>query len=468
MIEKAIRVLVTALAMIVMPFNATAEFAEKQKLLASDGGYQDAFGRSVSISGETIVVGQYQSSQVAGYNPDAGSAYVFTRDPATGVWTEQQKLLNPNNFFPVDDFFASSVSISGDIIVIGAYGTYRDGGDGGAAYVYNRDSTTGVWTLQQELAPSDGLGGDRFGRSVYISGETIVVGADGSDDSAQDAGSAYVFIRDPATGAWFEQQKLIASDGAYRDNFGRSVSISDDTILVGAHRDDDFAENSGSAYVFVRDSGTGFWREQQKLVRADGLSTEYFGWSVSISGDTAAISAVNGKRSFYGVYFEYGLVYMFGREANTGLWILVQTLTGSDSDVLDRFGQSVSIEGDTVVVGAVSHGDNSSGSAYVFVRDKDTGRWNEQQELISSDGLSHDRFGESVAISARNIVVGAYGKDHFATDQGSAYVFESTTPAPIHQIQDIIIDFGAIGLWARIADSYWLKLSTSFHKYDDI
>ena len=138
---------------------------------------------------------------------------------------------------------------------------------------------------RQKLTALDGAEHDYFGNSVSISGDYAVVGASGNDDEGSDSGSAYVFVRNGAT--WSEQQKLTASDGASYDQFGRSVSISGDTAIVGASGDD----NEGSAYVFVRNETTLTWSQQQKLTASDGAVGDQFGKSVSISGDTAIIGA---------------------------------------------------------------------------------------------------------------------------------------------------------------------------------
>ncbi len=143
----------------------------------------------------------------------------------------------------------------------------------GSAYVYVRSN--GVWSEQQKLTASDGAGEDWFGSSVSISDNTAVIGAHTEyTDDTNPPGSAYVYVR--SNGVWSEQQKLTASDGAGRDNFGSSVSISGDTAVIGAYLDDDNGSSSGSAYVYVRSNGV--WSEQQKLTASDGAEDDYFGY----------------------------------------------------------------------------------------------------------------------------------------------------------------------------------------------
>ncbi|MCP4545787.1 MAG: DUF11 domain-containing protein [bacterium] len=314
------------------------------------------------------------------------------------------------------DRFGNSVGISGDTIVVGASRDDDAGAWSGSAYVFVRSSTT--WTEQQKLTASDAAAGDEFGHSVRISGDTIVIGALYDDDVGSDSGSAYVFVRNGTT--WTEQQKLTASDAAADDRFGNSVGISGDTVVVGAYLDDDAGIDSGSAYVFVRSGTT--WTEQQKLTASDAAADDLFGESVGISGDTIVLGAPHdddaGSIS--------GSTYVFVRSGTT--WTEQQKLTASDAAADDLFGQSVGISGDTVVVGADRDDDagSDSGSAYVFVRSGPT--WTEQQKLTASDAAADDRFGSLVGISGDTVVVGAYLEDTAGNDSGAAYVFVRSSP----------------------------------------
>ena len=165
--------------------------------------------------------------------------------------------------------------------------------DQGSAYVFVRSG--GVWSQQQKLEASDAAADDRFGFSVAISGETVVVGAPGDDGAAGiDQGSAYVFVR--SGGVWSQQQKLLASDAAADDDFGSSVAISGETVVVGAPWDDDATGfYQGSAYVFVRSGGV--WSQQQKLLASDAAGGDAFGFSVAISGETVVVGADDGQRA---------------------------------------------------------------------------------------------------------------------------------------------------------------------------
>ena len=183
------------------------------------------------------------------------------------------------------DLFGWSVAIDGDTAVIGARNDDDAVGNSGSAYVFTRTGAT--WSPQAKLTASDAAVGDLFGWSVAIDGNTAVIGARNDDDGGSDSGSAYVFTRTGAT--WSQQAKLTASDAASIDFFGYSVAIDGDTAVIGAYADDDGGSNSGSAYVFTRTGET--WSQQAKLTASDAASSDFFGYSVAIDGDTAVIGA---------------------------------------------------------------------------------------------------------------------------------------------------------------------------------
>jgi hypothetical protein len=224
-----------------------------------------------------------------------------------------------------------------------------------------------------------------------------------------------VFVRSGTT--WTEQQKLLASDGASFDDFGYSVSIGEDTIVVGARFDDDAGDLAGSAYVFVRSGTT--WTQQQKLLATDGSKSDVFGCAVSVSGDTAVVGAYGDSSG--GLFT--GSAYVFERLGTT--WVQQQHLFASDHTSFDDFGFSVSISGDVAAIGADranAPGATLAGAAYVFVRSGST--WVEQQKLAAPDAAPEDRFGFSVSVSSSTVLVGAIDDDTpSGTSTGSAHVF---------------------------------------------
>ena len=350
-----------------------------------------------------------------GYN--SGSAYIFKRD---GVgWSQQAKILASDG---ADyDAFGIVVCISGDYAIVGAAYDDDKGNDSGSAYIFKRDGTN--WSQQAKLTASDGAGGDYFGCSVSISGNYAIVGA---------YDSAYIFKRDGTT--WSQQQKLLASDGS--GQFGSSVSVSGDCAIVGAYGDDG---RKGSAYIFKRD-GVG-WSEQAKILASDGAAWDYFGCSVSISGDYAIVGEIYDDDKGDGS----GSAYIFKRDG-VG-WSQQAKILASDGAAGDQFGWSVSISGDYAIVGAAYDDDKgtNSGSAYIFRRDGTS--WIQQAKLTASDGGGGDDFGISVSISGDNAIVGAYADDDEGTNSGSAYIFNKFCPkADLNG--DCKVDFADFAIFA--------------------
>ena len=310
------------------------------------------------------------------------------------------------------DTFGYSVSISGDTALVGAPTDDDGGADSGSTYVFVRNGTT--WTQQAKLTASDAATGDEFGTSVSLDGDTALVGAKRDNAKGVFSGSAYVFVRSGTT--WTQQTKLIADDGGAGDKFGFSVSIDGDTALVGALFGHGNVPSSGSAYVFFRNGTT--WTQQAKLSDPDGAALDLFGQSVSVSGDTALIGAPsdddNGNMNS-------GSSYVYTRSGTS--WTQQAKLIADDAKAGDNLGHSVSLDGDTALIGAKGNDDKgaSSGSAYVFTRSGTT--WSQQAKLIADDGAGFDLFGLSVSIDGDKALVGAISGDGNVTDSGSAYAF---------------------------------------------
>ncbi len=471
--------------------------AQQAYLKASNTGAGDLFGSTVAISGDTMVVGAYgESSNATGVNGNqgddgastAGAAYVFVR--SGGTWTQQAYLKASNA--QAGDVFGWSVAISGDTIVVGAYsedsnatgvnGNQADNSADtpGAAYVFIRNGTT--WTQQAYLKASNTQNSDLFGYFVGISGDTVVVGAPGedsnasgvngnqADDSAGNAGAAYVFVRSGTS--WTQQAYLKASNPDADDYFGFRVALSGNTVVVGAYVEDsnatgvngdqadNSAANSGAAYVFVRSGTT--WTQQAYLKASNAGSGDLFGSSVAISGDTVVVGAYYEASNASGVNGNQannstggaGAAYVFVRSGTT--WTQQAYLKASNPGLYYSFGYSVAVSGDAVVVGAPSEpsgasgvngnqADNSAngaGAAYLFERSGAT--WTQQAYLKASNPQIADSFGRSVAVSGTTVVAGAYGEDSNATGvngsqsnnsaagSGAVYAFNDPVPDTVN------------------------------------
>ncbi|HTA25746.1 MAG TPA: hypothetical protein VK763_19605 [Terriglobales bacterium] len=362
-------------------------------LTASDGVDRADFGISVAIDGNTVVVGAVNGDQ------DLGAAYVFTK-PASG-WTDMTQTAELTaSDAQSGDAVGYGVAISGNTIVVGAHGATVNGNRyQGAAYVFVMPANG--WTNMTQtakLTASDGSSDSDFGVATAINGNTIVVGA----PFPNGVGTAYVFVM--PSGGWTnmtQTAELTASDGTDGEDFGGSVSVSGNVVLVGAS--DGSSQRPGAAYLFVEPSNG--WMnatETAELTASDGAIGDEFGQSVSLSGDTAVVGAPN--HGGVGA----GVVYVFV-ELPSGWVNMTQTagLTVS-RDTQTCFGDSVSIVGQVILAGAQCINE-FKGAAYVFV--KPASGWrnssNYKLKLSIPFSLQTDYFGASVAISGTTGIVGA-------------------------------------------------------------
>lgn len=387
---------------------------EVQKLTASDGEAGDFFGLSAAIAGGVAIFGANWDDHSRLQN--AGSAYVFERD-SLGAWSEVAMLTASDP--GAGDLFGLSVSLSGDTAVAGSRRSDNEVGEPtGAAYVFDRNAGgADAWGQVRKLLANDGEAGDAFGYSVSKSGDTIVVSA--PDHGGNFVGAVYVFERSQGgENAWGQTAKLLPSDSSTSDWFGESVSVSGNTIVVGAPWADASGTNSGAVYVFERDAG-GAWEEVTKLVVPSlGFGDEdEFGSSVAIAGDTIVAGApMDDYRKT-----NDGSAYIFERDqGGAGSWGQLKMLNLGNPQIEDKFGTSVAIYGDEIVIGAIKSG-SRPGNAHLFERNNGgANAWGKIAKISASDATGHDEFGNSVGVWEDSIVVGAW-RDNASTGAGYAY-----------------------------------------------
>jgi hypothetical protein len=438
----------------------------------------DGFGVSTSLSGNTLAIGAPgDDSGGAGGDPadNSGSVYIFVHSPQ-GTWTQQARiaLSNPET----TERFGYSVSLFENTLAVGAYNS----DSAGRVYVFER-SPQGKWTPQARLEASNADPLDEFGFSVSLSGDTLAVGApsedshatgvdgdQGNDDNDVYSGAVYLFTRS-FQGSWRQSAYLKASNTGKDDKFGYSVSLSGDTLAVGARgeaskatgvngdQSDESAPFSGAVYVFTR-SPLGNWSQQAYLKASNTDRGDSFGSSVSLSRDTLAVGAfgesshatgVNGDQTINDYQYALsGAVYVFVRSQNH--WTQQAYLKASNTQFFGNFGHSVSLSGDTLAVGAV--GDSSSatgldgdqtdksahasGAVFVFTRTGNT--WAQQAyvkasntgggQVFGSNSYFGDNFGFSLAVTGDFLAVGAPAEqsngdpaDNSANGSGAVYVY---------------------------------------------
>lgn len=379
----------------------------------------------------TIKVGSTSNAPVAGsirfnattqdfegYNGQEWLSFTSRKDEEWRGGNISEKVSATASDGAADDNFGFSVSISGDYAIVGA--NEKNVGSNinqGKAYILIRSGTS--WSEQAALTASDGAVNDQFGYTVSISGDYAIIGAPGKDLGANtNQGKAYIFKRSGTS--WSQEVALTASDGAAQDNFGHTVSISGDYAIVGApYKNVGNITDQGKTYIFKRSGAT--WNEEAAITSSDGVASDQFGYSVSISGDYAIVGAFLKQ---VGANFNQGKAYIFKRSGTS--WTQEADLVASDGATGDLFGHSVSISDDYALVGAHLKDINSKmnqGKAYIFKR---SGKlWNEEADIVASDASDYDNFGFSVSISDDYIIVGASTKDVGNNNiQGKAYIFK--------------------------------------------
>ncbi len=311
-----------------------------------------------------------------------------------------------------NDRFGTSVGVNADTVVVGAPFASGFGQFTGTAYVYTGTGST--WTEQAALVADDAAVGDRTGWTVDVEGDTIVAGSYGNNAAGVDSGAAYVFSRSGT--AWTQQAKLVPADAATFDGLGYSVAIDGDTAVVASVSDDVVGTDSGSAYVFTRSGTT--WTEQAKLVAGDGAAGDNFGFWLDIDGDTVVVGAPGHDAANA---TNAGAAYVFTRSGTT--WAQQQKLTAPDGTANDQFGHGVTIDGDTIGIGVPFDDDagTDSGSALVFSRSAAT--WTQEAKFRGADTAAGDRFGSAVATNGSVLVVGSPRDGIAGNISGSAYVF---------------------------------------------
>jgi hypothetical protein len=312
------------------------------------------------------------------------------------------------------DYFGYSVSIDGDYAVVGAKYVDDPEVEVGAAYIFRR---TGIktWDTGTKVMASDAVQIDNFGWSVAISGDYVIVGAPYKNEQR---GAAYIFHR-TGPNTWDTGTKITSTDGSeVNDRFGYRVAISDDYAIAGAPLKDG---GQGAAYIFHR-TGPNTWDTGTKITAADKADGDNFGYSVAISGDYAIVGAYHED----GAGSNRGAAYIFHR-TDTNTWDAGTKITATDPENLDYFGYSVAISGDYAIAGA--HQEDGAGSdrgaAYIFHR-TDTNTWDTGIKIKATDAADDDAFGCSVSIYGDYALVGARYNDGSGDIRGAAYKFQRT------------------------------------------
>ncbi len=381
------------------------------------------FGYSVAISDQYAVAGA--PGDVPNGN-DAGHAAIINFDDGSSFSFD-------GNDTTTGDWFGFAVDIDANIVVVSAIG---DNSETGSVYLFQCNDTN--YNEITKFSAPDSAAGDWFGYSLAIDANNIIVGAVGNDQGASNAGAAYIF-----NAAEQSLRKLTAFDAAENDKFGYAVDISGDYAIIGATRDDDNGSSSGSVYIYKR-SGLE-WLHQIKITTSEAAPDDWFGYSVAIDGEYAAVGAIYDDNA----NSNSGAVYILKRTDD--VWALHSTILAFDGAALDRFGYSVSIDGDLCVISAVRDDDSANDAGSIYLYKYDGVNWAYQNKFTADDADDSDYLGHSVRINNGNIITGAIGDDDNGDKAGSVYLFDLCPEADMNG--DCVVDYNDLALLA----SNWLK-----------
>lgn len=421
-------------------------FVEDEKITPETRAEKDQFGSSVCFENGQLFVGAIGEKEDADEaNPLEGAGAVFVYERQSDEWGNVQKLIADDR--EAGDKFGFDIDVSGDYLVIGADNqTKNSSGEApltsaGAAYIFKKN-TSGQWEQIQKIVPSDRAENDRFGASVAIDGNYMVVGAPSKNNSQ---GAAYVFEKN-ASDEW-KEAAILTSMKSFYPTYGRDVDISGDRIIVGSPSqiysttDPVYHYNfAGMAFIYERD-GSGNWNEVHKTSSSDVVELDHFATSVALSGDFALVGTPDkktdedGKNSLGAA----GAVYVLHRD-NEGNWKETQKITPQDRAENDQFGSSVSLSGNTGVIGSWwddHDADNKntmdkSGSAYIIEKAEDD-TWAIVQKIVAKDRSEGASFGNEVHVNGSDIIVGVAFEDYnsqgtdLLDNAGAVYAFEKAT-----------------------------------------
>ncbi len=361
----------------------------------------DYFGAQLHADGDRAVISAIGDSE---HGKFSGAVYVFDRTPEH--WQLTQKIANP-----MDGSFGSSVHLAGDLLAIGAVGADNNGVATGAVHIYRWDGF--VWLPEQTLYPENANDHDRFGATLAFNGQDLLIAATDSNWTGNDSGVVY-YYRENA-GQWTFVQNLYGSLVGNDDHFGTDLAMAGNQAIIGVKNNN----SPGRAYLFELNNG--LWGETQILSQSHNDFSSTYGEQVEMNSTHLLIA--DPRDDAHGK--DAGAV--FPHLPDNGSWIQSGSMEMENGANFDYFGWSISLSGDRALVGAYGDDDNGEESGAAYILDWDGQTWVKTHKLKASDGAAGDQFGHAVALSGDTAVIGAHGKDGILDeDIGQAYVFQYT------------------------------------------
>ncbi len=397
------------------------EWALDTRWFANDPAANNRLGESVDMKGDWGIAG---SNQTNAAGQQIGTAYLLYRDPNSGEWSQALQLF-PDNTSVGDQFFGSKVAMGNGFCAVASPLDDENGMDAGAIYIYKYNGNNPAdWTLFQKILGVNA--NEQIGSSLDFSNDLLLIGAILNSDNVPEAGAAYLYAQVPAgTGNWNLVKKLTSNDDQLGDHFGFDVAVSGQYAIVSANGDDEKGVDAGAAFVFRKDQGgLNNWGLIQKVMAPDGEDDDNFGVSVDMDGVWAVVGANKDddkgqeSGSAYVLYQNHGSV--------PDSWGVHGKLKDYNGHKGAHYGYSVSINGDFLAVGSrwkkVSH----SRAGAVFVYSWENGGWIEFSLLTDPENAYNDNLGSSIALDKHSLMVGIPGEDLVQkTDCGAVLVFDA-------------------------------------------
>ena len=374
------------------PITVDPLFTNQKKIMFGDS--ERYFGSRIAYFGGTLVVSDTSVDRNDRVN-------IFSRGSNGNFGFDHLQRLVVNDG---SGFFGNAIALFDDALVIGAVWEDEKGNAVDGVYLYGRGSD-GIWGSEQKLTASDRKSSGEFGSAVALFADTLVVGSPGDDENGKSSGAVYIYSRNKE-GHWGNEQKLTASDGADYNSFGSSIAISGNTLMVGAPWASARGNNKGAVYIYNR-SGDGEWVGEQKIIASDGGGidegfSDGFGISIAFDGDTLA-TGVEAKDTDNN---NSGAVYLYSR-GDDSRWSNEQKLITDDWKPGDIYDEKVAISGNTLIVGAPWAGERNNISEVYFYSRNSNGIWGDKKKLTARHGSVDNRFGDTVVLSDDLLVVGA-------------------------------------------------------------
>lgn len=439
-----------------------AQEIDEEIIQPNNGASNDNFGVDVAIDGDVMVVGAHKKN--AGGLPDAGEVYVYRR--TGGVWSLEENLIASDA--DISDQFGRSVSIKDDVIAVGCPNDGEAAFNAGAVYIFRLD-IGGNWVEEEKLMASDAEASDNFGFSLSLDTDRVVVGCPNNNGSSANIGSAYIYDFDGSN--WNETQQIVSTFAEFGgEQLGYDVALEGDVVVLGAPLDDDAATDAGTGFVYSFD-GTN-WTFDQKLVASDGSNSHSFSFSVDIDGTriiVGAFGAGNGSS---------GAAYIFEYDGTT--WNETDIFYGESPEDDDWLGYDVAINGTTFLASAINDDGKATngGATHVYRYDTPNTEWILEVTLYPNDGGNADDYGSSVALDQLDILIGSPSRDLSGANSGLAYYYNLCTYTPKQEVCIASVDSVSVGHYilfekprSTMIDSFFLwTLNDSFEleKLDSI